>query len=140
MTSRRCAQIAANAQTISSSSVYLFEPEEAIRARINSNWDQPFSIEVPHAHNVPYGRLVDYYLSHEPTGPIQLQVFDAQGTLVRTMSSTLPPPIEGALFPHYWLATPESRALSTHTGLNRRQLEPVLRTIRRPAPRPRKRN
>jgi photosystem II stability/assembly factor-like uncharacterized protein len=112
-------QIAANAQTISSSSVYLFEPEEAIRARINSNWDQPFSIEVPHAHNVPYGALVDYYLSHEPTGPIQLQVFDAQGTLVRTMSSTLPPPIEGALFPHYWLASPESRALSTHTGLNR---------------------
>jgi len=35
------------------------------------------------------------------------------------MSSTLPPPIEGALFPHYWLATPESRALSTHAGLNR---------------------
>ena len=35
------------------------------------------------------------------------------------MSSTLPPPVEGALFPHYWLASPESRALSTHTGLNR---------------------
>jgi photosystem II stability/assembly factor-like uncharacterized protein len=112
-------QIAANAQNIASSSVYLFEPEEAIRARINSNWDQPFSIEVPHAHNVPYGALVDYYLSHEPSGPIQLQVFDAQNNLIRTMSSTLPPPIEGALFPHYWLATPESRALSTHTGLNR---------------------
>ncbi len=112
-------QIAANAQTINSSSVYLFEPEEAIRARINSNWDQPFSIEVPHAHNVPYGAIVDYYLSHEPTGPIQLQVFDAQGNLIRTMSSTLPPPVEGALFPHYWLASPESRALSTHTGLNR---------------------
>jgi photosystem II stability/assembly factor-like uncharacterized protein len=112
-------QIAANAQTIGSSPVYFFEPEDAIRARINSNWDQPFSIEVPHAHNVPYGALVDYYLSHEPSGPIQLQVFDAQGNLIRTMSSTLPPPIEGALFPHYWLATPESRALSTHTGLNR---------------------
>ena len=35
------------------------------------------------------------------------------------MTSTLPPPIEGALFPHYWLASPESRALSTHIGLNR---------------------
>ena len=70
-------------------------------------------------HNVPYGAIVDYYLSHEPSGPIQLQVFDAQGNLVRTMSSTLPPPIEGALFPHYWLASPESRALSTHIGLNR---------------------
>ncbi len=67
----------------------------------------------------PYGAIVDYYLSQEPSGPIQLQVFDSNGTLVRTMTSTLPPPIEGAEYPHYWLAAPETRALSTHTGLNR---------------------
>ena len=112
-------QIAANAQAISASSVYLFKPEEAIRARINSNWDQPFSIEVPHAPNVPYGAIVDYYLSYEPSGPIQLQVFDSKGNLVRTMSSTPPPPIEDAAYPHYWLAAPETRILSTHVGLNR---------------------
>jgi photosystem II stability/assembly factor-like uncharacterized protein len=112
-------QIAANAQAIGASSVYLFKPEEAIRARINSNWDQPFSVEVPHALNVPYGAVVDYYLSHEPSAPIQLQVFDSKGNLVRTMASTPPPPIEGALFPHYWLASPETRVLSTHVGLNR---------------------
>ncbi|MGB7135629.1 MAG: hypothetical protein WBD46_10110, partial [Acidobacteriaceae bacterium] len=111
--------IAAQASTIGSSPAYLFQPEEAIRARVNSNWDQPFSVEVPHAPNPPYGVIVDYYLSHEPTGPIQLQVFDAHGTLIRTISSTLPPPIEGAAFPQYWLATPESRALTTHIGLNR---------------------
>ncbi|MGB9145381.1 MAG: hypothetical protein WCC14_06150, partial [Acidobacteriaceae bacterium] len=112
-------QIAANARSISSSPVYFFQPEDAIRARINSNWDQPFSIEVPHAYNPLYGAILDYYLSQEPSGPIQLQVFDAQGHLVRTMSSTLPPPIEGQAYPRYWLATPESRALSTHFGLNR---------------------
>jgi photosystem II stability/assembly factor-like uncharacterized protein len=112
-------QIAARGQAIGTSSVYLFQPEEAIRARINSNWDQPFSVEVPHAANVPYGAIVDYYLSREPGGPIQLQVFDAKGNLVRTMSSTLPPPIEGAAYPHYWLAAPETRVLSTHVGLNR---------------------
>ena len=112
-------QIAANAQAISASSVYLFKPEEAIRARINSNWDQPFSIEVPHAPNVPYGAIVDYYLSHEPSGPIQLQVFDSKGNLVRTMSSTPPPPIEDAAYPHYWLAAPETLVLSKHVGLNR---------------------
>jgi hypothetical protein len=38
---------------------------------------------------------------------------------VRTISSTPPPPIEGQLYPRYWLATPESRALSTHVGMNR---------------------
>ena len=112
-------QIAANAQAIGSSSVYLFKPEEAIRARINSNWDQPFSVEVPHAANVAYGAIVDYYLSHEPIVPIKLQVFDSSGKLVRTMTSIPPPPIEGAAYPHYWLAAPETRALSTHVGLNR---------------------
>jgi hypothetical protein len=68
---------------------------------------------------VPYGAIVDYYLGKQPSGPIQLQVFDAKGNLVRTMSSNPPPPIEGALYPHYWLAAPETRMLSTHVGHNR---------------------
>ncbi|HEV2304556.1 MAG TPA: hypothetical protein VGR93_03485 [Candidatus Acidoferrales bacterium] len=112
-------EIAAHAQAISSSSAYLFKPEEAIRARINSNWDQPTSIEVPHAPNPSYGAIVDYYLSQKPNGPIQLQVFDSHGDLVRTISSTLPPPIEGQAYPRYWLASPQSRALTTDVGLNR---------------------
>ena len=112
-------QIAANSQAINSSTAYLFKPADAIRARINSNWDQPFSIEMPHATNVPYGALIDYYLTREPSGPIQLQIFDEHNNLVRTMSSTLPPSIDDALYPYYWVATPESRALSTHVGLNR---------------------
>jgi photosystem II stability/assembly factor-like uncharacterized protein len=112
-------QIAANTQAINSSSAYLFQPEEAIRARINSNWDQPFSVEMPNAPNPPYGVIVDYYLSHQPNGPIQLQIFDSENNLVRTISSTLPPPIEGQDYPRYWLASPESRALSTNLGENR---------------------
>jgi hypothetical protein len=112
-------EIAANAKAISSSAAYLFAPQEAIRARRNSNWDQPFSIEVPHAPNPPYGAIVDYYLSQAPKGPIQLQVFDSNGGLVRTISSTPPPPIEDEEFPRYWLASPESRALSTQIGMNR---------------------
>jgi photosystem II stability/assembly factor-like uncharacterized protein len=112
-------QIAVSAKTISSSSAFLFEPEEAIRTRINSNWDQPFSVEVPHAPNPPYGVIVDYYLSRRPDGPIALQVFDSHGNLVRTMSSALPPPIDGQAYPRYWLASPESLSLTTDVGLNR---------------------
>ncbi len=112
-------RIAAHGQTIASSPAYLFKPEEAIRARENANWDQPFSVEVPHALNPPYGVIVDYYLSRKPTGPIQLQVFDSRGHLVRTISSKLPPPIENQAYPRYWLASPQSRALSTHVGENR---------------------
>lgn len=112
-------QIAANAGAISSSSAYLFEPQQAIRARINSNWDQPFSVEMPHAPNPPYGVIVDYYLGHQPDGPIELQVFDAHENLVRTISSTPPPPIEGEAYPRYWLASPQSLALGTDIGMNR---------------------
>ncbi len=112
-------QIAARAHHIASSGAYLFKPETAIRARSNSNWDQPFSVEVPSAPNPPYGVIVDYYLRQKPDGPIQLQVFDARGRLVRTLSSQLPPPIEGQEYPRYWLAPPQARGLSTHVGLNR---------------------
>ncbi|MGH9535133.1 MAG: WD40/YVTN/BNR-like repeat-containing protein [Terriglobales bacterium] len=112
-------QIAVHAQAIASSPAYLFPPEEAIRARINDNWDQPFSVEVPHAPNPPYGVIVDYYLAQKPDAPIQLQIFDAQGRLVRTITSTPPPPIEGQAYPRYWLASPQSRALPTQAGENR---------------------
>ena len=112
-------EIAANAKAIDTSAAYLFQPAEAIRARINSNWDQPFSIEVPHAPNPPYGVAVDYYLSQKPNSPIQLQVLDSRGDVVRTITSTLPPPIEGEAYPRYWLAPPEKRALSANAGLNR---------------------
>jgi photosystem II stability/assembly factor-like uncharacterized protein len=112
-------QIAAHAAAIGSSSAYLFEPEDAIRARKNDNWDQPFSIEVPYAQNVAYGALVDYYLSKPPASPLQLQIFDAHGNLVRTITSQLPPPIEGQEYPRYWLKSSASRALSAHAGLNR---------------------
>jgi photosystem II stability/assembly factor-like uncharacterized protein len=112
-------EIAAHAQAIASSAAYLYKPAEAIRTRSNVNWDQPTSIEVPHAPNVPYGVMVDYYLSHAPSGEIQLRVFDAKGNPVRTITSTPPPPITGEAYPRYWLATPESRALSTHVGMNR---------------------
>jgi photosystem II stability/assembly factor-like uncharacterized protein len=112
-------QLAAKAQAIAASSAYLFKPEEAIRARENSNWDQPTSIEVPHAPNPPYGVIVDYYLSQQPSGPIQLQILDSHGNLVRTYTSTLGPPTEGQAYPRYWLASPQSQALSTQVGLNR---------------------
>ena len=112
-------QIAANNNAIRSSSVYFFKPEEAIRARSNSNWDQPFSVEVPHAPNPAYGVIVDYYLRRMPHGPIQLQIFDSHGNLVRTLSSKLPPRIEGQAYPRYWLASSQSRALTIHAGLNR---------------------
>ncbi|HEY3884800.1 MAG TPA: hypothetical protein VGL62_06320, partial [Vicinamibacterales bacterium] len=112
-------EIAAKAQEIASAPAYLFKPGDAIRARVNANWDQPTSVEVPHAPNPPYGAILYYHLSQPASGQMTLQVYDASGHLVRTISSTPPPPTEGAAYPDYWLATPEARALSTAVGTHR---------------------
>ena len=40
-------ELAARAQTIAAAPAYLFKPGDAIRARINANWDQPMSVELP---------------------------------------------------------------------------------------------
>jgi photosystem II stability/assembly factor-like uncharacterized protein len=41
--------IAAKAQQIAAAPAYLFKPGDAIRSRMNSNWDQPMNPEMPHA-------------------------------------------------------------------------------------------
>ncbi len=112
-------EIAAKGSEIASAAAYFFKPGDAIRSRVNANWDQPMSVEMPHAPNPPYGAILYYHLSRPPAGQITLQVFDAAGGLVRSMSSVPPPPIEDAIYPDYWLQSPASRALPTAVGTNR---------------------
>jgi len=111
--------LAAKAQAIAAAPAYLFKPGDAIRARLSANWDQPINRELPHAPNPPYGAIIYYYLSQPPRGEVTLKIFDAAGHLCRTISSTPPPPIQGALYTDYWLATPESRSLPTSVGMHR---------------------
>jgi len=112
-------EIAAKGGEIAAAPAYFFKPGDAIRSRINANWDQPTSVEMPHAPNPPYGAILYYHLSRPPAGEMKLQVFDAAGGLVRTITSTAPPPIEGAIYPDYWLQTPASRSLPAAVGTNR---------------------
>jgi len=112
-------QIATSSSAIASAPAYLFKPGDAIRSRKNVNWDQPTEPEEPHGPNPPYGAIIYYHLSQPPSGEMTLQVLDAQGHVVRTMTSIPPAPVEGAAYPDYWLATPESRALSTAVGTDR---------------------
>ena len=58
--------IAAKGQEIAAAPAYLFKPGDAIRARKNSNWDQPINPELPHAPNPPFGALLYYHLSKPP--------------------------------------------------------------------------
>ncbi|HWJ55676.1 MAG TPA: hypothetical protein VNR90_05645, partial [Vicinamibacterales bacterium] len=112
-------EIAAKGGEIAAAPAYLFKPGDAIRSRINANWDQPTSVEMPHAPNPPYGAIFYYHLGQPPAGEMTLQVFDAAGGLVRTLSSIPPPPIEGVQYPDYWLAPPAARSLPTAAGTSR---------------------
>jgi hypothetical protein len=75
--------------------------------------------EMPHAPNPPYGALIYYHLSRKPAGEIKLQIFDSANTLVRTITSTLPPMYPRPPYPDYWLMPASERALSTDIGTNR---------------------
>jgi len=112
-------EIAAKGQQIASAPAYLFKPGDAIRSRMNANWDQPMNPEMPHAPNPPFGALIYYHLSKPPAGEAKLQIFDSEGKLVRTLSSIQPKPSERPPFPDYWLMPPDERALSTNIGTNR---------------------
>jgi photosystem II stability/assembly factor-like uncharacterized protein len=98
---------------------FLFKPEKALRVRRDQNGDTPIPPELPAGTNPPDGALIDYYLKATPGSDIKMAIYDAQGKLVRELSSkpepksTEPPPN----VPEYWLAHPEP--LSLHTGLNR---------------------
>jgi hypothetical protein len=112
-------EIAAKSQEIAAAPVYFFKPGDAIRARVSDNWDQPMNPELPHAPNPPYGAILYYHLSRPPSGEIKLQVFDAAGKLVRTMSS-IPPVIPDRWpYPEYWVAKGSDLALPTQVGTNR---------------------
>jgi len=111
--------IAARSAEIGAAPAYLFKPGDAIRARMNSNWDQPLNPELAHWPNPPYGALLYYHLSKPPAGEVQIQISDAAGKHVRTLSSNVPPAVERPPYPDYWLMAPQDRALSTAVGTNR---------------------
>jgi len=107
---------------------YLFRPRAAIRVQANINQDTPFPPEVPHGKNPPLGVVMDYYLK-QPAQNVQLQILDAQGTLVRSYSSAPIAPLDQPLppTPAFW-AQP-LRPLPTTAGEHR-----VTWNMRYPAP------
>src|ERR1043165_1962573 len=111
--------IAAKAAAIAAAPAYLFKPGDAIRARMNSNWDQPLNPEYAHAENPPFGAIIYYHLSQKLAGEIRLQIFDSSSALVRTITSTPPPVSQRPPYPDYWLMPSSERALSTNVGTNR---------------------
>ena len=107
-----------------SSDVHLFAPARAVRVRRSENLDTPLPPETPHGDNPPAGAIIDYTLHSRPTGPVVLDILDAQGTVVRHFQSdrpgddsTVASPKRPQSFTSDWLPRPV--ILPADTGLNR---------------------
>lgn len=71
-------------------SAYLFAPVTAVRVRAGTNDPTPWPPEVPAGQNPPPGALIDYYLPTASAGPVRLEILDASGKVIRTVSSSDP--------------------------------------------------
>ncbi|MGA9965654.1 MAG: glycoside hydrolase [Terriglobales bacterium] len=110
------------AESMARSDAYLFKPEAAYRVRRSTNPDTPIPPDEPAGQNPPDGAILDYFLVQPASGPITLEIVDAQGKLVRRFSSTDKPEVtqaelEKQLIPLYWIRMP--KILSASAGMHR---------------------
>src|SRR5256885_15803686 len=75
-----------NAQS-STADVWLYHPQMAYRSRPGSDEGTPVPFDEPLAQNPPTGAILDYFLKQKAKGPVQLEIFDAEGNLVRRFTS-----------------------------------------------------
>jgi photosystem II stability/assembly factor-like uncharacterized protein len=69
------------------SDVWLFKPATAMRVRPGSDQSTPIPDDEALAANPPNGAVLDYYLKEKSAAPIQLEIFDSEGRLVRRFAS-----------------------------------------------------
>ena len=106
--------------TVTDEAAHLFAPGDAVRMRRNVNGDTPLPPEIPHALNPLEGVIIDYWLTAKPVGEIVLDVLDANGKVVRHLTSAAITPVPEAArppAPDFWIANPAG--LPVNTGANR---------------------
>jgi photosystem II stability/assembly factor-like uncharacterized protein len=91
---------------IAQSSSWLFQPATAYRVRPGADQGTPVPFDEPHADNPPNGAVVDYYFKDMQSTPVQLEILNSAGALVRRYASddVLPKTkAEDMQFPMYWV-------------------------------------
>jgi photosystem II stability/assembly factor-like uncharacterized protein len=99
---------------------WLFMPETAYRSRPGFDQGTPVPFDEPHAENPPEGAWIDYYLREKALTPVELEILDGEGKLVRRFTSKEEPPKtkpEEVDIPMYWIHEPEP--LSAEAGAHR---------------------
>jgi hypothetical protein len=109
-------------QSLANSEPHLFKPAPSYRVPRSTNTDTPLPPDEPAAANPPDGMIIDYYLPRSASGPVTVEILDAQGQLVRRFSSADQPPVSEAelkkqLIPLYWVRP--FRSLPTDAGMHR---------------------
>jgi len=104
------------------SPAFLFKPGAAYRVMRDTNTDTPIPPDEPTALNPPDGAAIDYFFAQAASGPVKLEVLDAQSKVVRRYASTDKPDLTDEelakqLIPPYWVRMPKT--LPTTAGMHR---------------------
>ena len=105
---------------VTAADVWLYRPATAYRMRSGGDQSTPVPDDEALAENAPNGAVLDYYLKEKATGPIQLQIFDSNGRLVRRFASddkTRKTNPDELSFPASWVREPQP--LSPEAGMHR---------------------
>jgi photosystem II stability/assembly factor-like uncharacterized protein len=109
-------------ETVEKSDAFLFKPGMAYRVKRSTYSDTPMPPDEPAGENPPDGAVVDYFLAQPASGPVTLEILDAQGKVVRRYSSADKPEVteeelEKQLIPLYWIKKPA--ILPASAGMHR---------------------
>jgi hypothetical protein len=66
---------------------HLFKPADAVSVLQGGDNGTPYQKDEPQAPNPPTGGYIDYYLRTAATGPVTLEILDANGQVLRTFSN-----------------------------------------------------
>jgi photosystem II stability/assembly factor-like uncharacterized protein len=101
---------------------FLMKPAPAVRVMRSTGTDTPIQPDEPAGRNPPDGAVIDYYLAHDSSRAVTIEIFDSSGTLVRRASSAdaplfTPAQLERELIPTYWIRMPPAPA--ANAGMHR---------------------
>lgn len=105
---------------VASADAWVFDPATAYRVRPGSDQGTPIPFDEPQADNPPTGAVLDYFLKDKAATPVQIEILDSAGKLVRRFASndefpkTNPDELD---IPMYWIHDPEP--ISAEAGMHR---------------------
>jgi hypothetical protein len=119
--------------SVLASDVHLFKPADAINYVQGGDEGTPFQKDEAQAQNPADGAYIYYYLKDRASGPVTVEIMDASGKTVATLSSDASAATSGRRrraagggIPNVsplWQTTPD--ALSTAAGIHRAVWEPI---------------